>query len=248
MNIHTHKRIAELVDENYAYASVLYYFGIKFYDYDEKTLEQACQEKGLNVHQVVRDLEAVYEQDENYSISLSSLPVDIIIAYLKHTHFQFIKERLPYLGKLIHNLPKHPYSSIVEDLQFVFPLFIEDLIHHIYEEEDDFFSYVLALQEASQNGQPSPKLYYGMEKHSIQEFAMHHDMDDDEMEGIRQITNGYVTEGIDSLHLRVIYAELQKFERDLCVHASVENEILFPKALMLEKEVQKIMRAKVRLN
>jgi len=248
MNIHTQRRIAELVDENYAYASVLYYFGIKFYDYDEKTLEQVCREHGLNVHQVIQDLEAVYEQDEDHLVSLSSLPVDIIIAYLKHTHFQFIKQRLPYLSKLIHNLPKHQYPTIVEDLQFVFPLFIEDLIYHIYEEEDEFFSYVLALQQASHSERLSSNLYLSMEKHSIQEFAMHHDMDDDEMEGIRQITNDYATEGIDSLHLRVIYAELQKFERDLCVHASVENEILFPKALMLEKRVQKLMRAKVRLN
>ncbi|MEO0332543.1 MAG: hypothetical protein AAF223_12810 [Bacteroidota bacterium] len=125
---------------------------------------------------------------------------------------------------------------------------MEELIHHIYEEEDDFFSYVIGLQVASQNGKPTSELYLSMEKRSIQDFAIHHDMDDDEMEGIRQITNGYTTDGIDSLHLRVVYAELQKFERELCVHASVENEILFPKALMLEKQVQKIMRAKVRLN
>ncbi|MEQ9440802.1 MAG: iron-sulfur cluster repair di-iron protein [Cyclobacteriaceae bacterium] len=248
MNINTHKRIAELVDENFAYASVLYYFGIKFYDYDEKTLEQVCQERSLDVHQVIKNLEAVYEQDENQPIAFSSLPVDIIIAYLKHTHFLFIKERLPYLSKLIHHLPKNQHRDIVEDLQFVFPLFVEDLIYHIYQEEDEFFSYVLALQEAAQKAQSSSYLYFGMEKCSIQEFAMHHDMDDDEMEGIRQITNDYTTEGIESLHLRVIYAELQKFERELCVHASVENEILFPKALMLEKQVQKTMRDKVRLN
>ena len=248
MNIHTHRRIAELVDENYAYASVLYYFGIKFYDYDEKTLEQVCHEQGLDVHDVIQDLEAVYEQDEDQIVGLSALPIDVIIAYLKHTHFQFIKERLPYLSKLIHHLPTHQHPEIVEDLQFVFPLFVEELIHHIYEEEDDFFSYVMGLQTASKDGKPTSELYLSMEKRSIQDFAIHHDMDDDEMEGIRQITNGYATDGIDSLHLRVVYAELQKFERELCVHASVENEILFPKALMLEKQVQKIMRAKMRLN
>jgi len=248
MNIHTHKRIAELVDENYAYASVLYYFGIKFYDYDEKTLAQVCRERGLNVHEVIQDLEAIYEQDESQVVSLSALPIDVIIAYLKHTHFQFIKTRLPYLSKLIHNLPALPYSGIVADLQFVFPLFVEDIIRHIYEEEDDFFSYVLNLQLAYRTEKPTTRLYLDMEKCSIQEFAIHHDIDDDEMEGIRQITNNYATEGIDSLHLRVVYAELQKFERELGIHASVENEILFPKALMLEKQVQKIMRAKIRHN
>ena len=77
---------------------------------------------------------------------------------------------------------------------------------------------------------------------------MHHDADDDDMEGIRHITGGYLTDPIDSLHLRVVYAELQQFERELKIHASVENEILFPKALTLEKQVKKTLREKARFN
>jgi len=122
MNIKTNKRISEIVDENYAYASVLYYFGIKFYDYDEKTLEQVCREKGLDAVQVINSLESVTEDFEEDNPALSALPVDVVLEYLKHTHFVFIKERLPYLSKLIKNLPVQNYTAIVEDLQFIFPL------------------------------------------------------------------------------------------------------------------------------
>ena len=46
----------------------------------------------------------------------------------------------------------------------------------------------------------------------------------------------------------VVYAELQSFERELKTHAKIENEILFPKALMLEKQVRKFFKDKARMN
>lgn len=248
MPIDTHQRIADLVDANYAYAAVLYYFGIGFYDYNQKTLEQVCAEKGVKVEQVIASLESVYDQPVAQPIPLASYPIDLVVAYLKHTHFTFIKERLPYLSKLIHNLPDTAHDDAVGDLRFIFPLFVEDLIHHIYQEEDELFSYILSLHQALQEPNLPPHLYYDMEKYAIQDFAIHHDADDDDMEGIRHITNGYDTQRTDNLHLRVVYAELQQFERELKIHASVENEILFPKALMLEKQVKKVLRAKIGLN
>ena len=178
MSIKTNKRITDIVDENYAYASVLYYFGIKFYDYDEKTLEQVCRERGLDVKQVVSSLESVNELEANDYSDLGAYPIDIIVEYLKLAHFTFIKERLPYLDKLIRNLSIEEHQSIVEDLQFIFPLFVEDLIYHIYQEEDELFSFVLSLCEAIRVPQQTNLLYFDLEKYSIQDFAVSHDVDD----------------------------------------------------------------------
>lgn len=248
MPINTHQRIAELVDDNYAYAAVLYHFGIKFYDFDQETLEQACSARGLKVAQVMNGLESVYERSMEGLLPLATYPIDLVVAYLKHTHFLFIKERLPYLSKLIHSLRDADHSEVVKDLRFIFPLFVEDLIHHIYQEEDKLFSYILILHQAYRESNFPQQLYYNLEKYTIQDFAVHHSADDDDMAGIRNITHNYNVHRVSSLHLRVVYAELQRFERDLKVHASVENEILFPKALALEKQVKKALRERVSLN
>ena len=41
----------------------------------------------------------------------------------------------------------------------------------------------------------------------------------------------------DQLALNVLLSKLESFERDLLVHAKLEEQVLIPKALELEKEV-----------
>ena len=244
------KKITELVGENFVFASVLYYFGIKFYDYSEKTLVQVCREKGLSVDVVVSRLESVVKEGEEVDVSLFNYPIDLIIEYLKHSHYIFIKQKLPYIARLIENLkmlfPCH--DQIVEDLKFVFPLFIEDFIHHIYEEEDSLFCYITLLNNSLNQSLNPSKIFYEMEKFSLQEHAIAHDMHDDEMKGIRSITNDYTIPDQRDLHLKVVFEELRAFEKQLISHAGVENEILFPKALLLEKEVRNALMEKIKLN
>jgi regulator of cell morphogenesis and NO signaling len=83
-----------------------------------------------------------------------------------------------------------------------------------------------------------------MEKNSLRNFAMEHEVHDDEMEGIRKITKDYHLTVNAPLHVKVIYTELKAFEKSLQIHARIENEILFPKALSLENKVKQASRAR----
>ncbi len=243
------KRIADLVDQNYVHAYVLFYFGIRFYEYSEFTLEQVCQQKGLKVDQVVKELEAPAHLQEA-DIPLVSYPIDLIIEYLKHSHFLFIKHKLPYIARLVESFKAihEDYASIERDLKLVFPLFVEDFIEHIYEEEDTLFHFILALERAAKGNYVPSKLFYLLEKNSVQKFAMEHEAHDDEMEGIRKITRGYVVSADTPLHVKVIYNELKAFEKSLITHARIENEILFPKAMAMENKVRKAFADKTILN
>jgi regulator of cell morphogenesis and NO signaling len=243
------KRISELIEENYVHAYVLFYFGIRFDKYSEHTLEQACIEKGLKVGQVVRELESPSHLKEE-DLPLFSYPIDLIIEYLKHSHFLFIKHKLPYIARLAENFKADHdvYKSVERDLKIVLPLFIEDFIHHIYEEEDTLFGYIKTLERASKGTYVPTKLYQVMERFSIQKFAVEHESHDDEMQGIRRITNDYALKSDAPLSVKVIYNELRDFEKSLITHARIENEILFPKAMMLETKVKQIFVERIRFN
>jgi regulator of cell morphogenesis and NO signaling len=242
-------RITDLVDQNYVYAYVLFYFGIRFFDYSEQTLEQVCIEKGLRVDQVVRELESPTHLAEA-DLPLVSYPIDLIIEYLKHSHFLFIKHKLPYIAGLVESFKaNHPdFATVEKDLKTVFPLFVEDFIEHIYEEEDTLFVYIQVLERAMKGKYNSGRLFFMMEKNSVQKFAMGHEAHDDEMEGIRRITNDYHIDADGPLHVKVIYNELKAFEKSLITHARIENEILFPKAMALENKVKQFFFEKVKNN
>ena len=239
-----------MVDENYIYASVLYYFGIKFFDYTEETLAQVCQSKGLDLGLIVKQLDSVNEVNGATPEALMALPVDVILEYLRHNHHIFIKHRLPYISRLIENLTPgaSPATQTILDLKFVFPLFVEDFIHHIYEEEDTLFHYIRLLNNTWMHKLYHGKLYFEMEKYALQQFALEHSTQDDEMNGIRSITHDYDMTNMQNLHLKVVFAELQAFEKELKVHAKIEDEVLFPKALNLEKAVKHMFASKVHLN
>ena len=231
------RTITDLVSENHIRASVLYYFGVNFYDYKVETLEEVCQKLGLNSESVIQGLELVVDQKEYTQKQLKAYPIALIIEYLKHAHYLFVKKRLPYIGQLIDGIDEvsEGYQTLSTDLKSIFPLFVEDFIHHIYEEEDTIFSYISKLGRFLDNNEAASATYYLMERFSVREFAMEHEVHENEMEGFRKFTNQYQYCQKASLHIKVLFTELERFERDLLIHAKIEDEILFPKAMQLER-------------
>lgn len=242
------KKINELVTENYVYAAVLHYFGIEFYNYSDNTLAQVCKARNLNVDKVVSSLEAIHQQPKK--LPLNTYPIDLVVEYLRHAHYVFINEKLPYMASLIEHLDPQQigHTNTIRDLQLLFPLFTDDFIHHIHEEEDTFFRYIMLLLNASQGNYNASKLHYEMEKNQVHLLAIEHDTHDDEMKGIRDITSNYHLDNNAHLHLRVLFMELQALERDLRVHAQIENQILFPKALQLEFKVKQMLKQRSNCN
>lgn len=231
------RTITDLVSENHVRASVLYYFGVKFYDYKLETLEEVCAKLGINPDSLIGSLELVLDEKESTQKQLKAYPAELVVEYLKHAHYLFIKKRLPYLAQLIDGIVdvNYRYQSLSTDLKSVFPMFVEDFIHHIHEEEDTMFAYVDRLSRFVNDEKPSSETYYLMEQFSVHEFAVGHEVHENEMEGFRKFTNNYKYCDEADLHIKVLYTELQRFEKDLLIHAKIENEILFPKAMELER-------------
>ena len=242
------KSVEHLVQENFVYAKVLDYFGIKFYEERDKTLHQVCADNDINLEHFLNILEKSENRKSQEYLDLRNYPARLIVEYLKHAHQIFIKDTLPYLLKKIDELENDHANEKTHDLKVVMPMFVEDFIHHIYEEEDRFFTFVAELENALKEKNISPKFLKEFEDFSIQEFALHHNDSDNEMKGIRGITNFYNTAEINDPRLAVVIKELKKFDDELTLHANIENDILFPKALHLEKQVKAMLALKTGLN
>ena len=135
------KTIREVVDENYVYARALHYLGIDFFVHPDLKLKEVCAEKGLEREQVIQSF---YAFDSNPRLSfkqLKSYPIELLVEFLKHAHHLFIKDKLPYIVHLAKSL------NGSSGMQALLPEFIEDLIRHIYEEEDQLFEHICELEK-----------------------------------------------------------------------------------------------------
>jgi regulator of cell morphogenesis and NO signaling len=247
------KNLQQLVEENYIFGSILHFFGIDFYKHPDETLEKVCARRHLSTQVIARELLSRRQQERVSPLSLlASYPVDMVIGHLRQSHRQFTRRRLPYVASLIQgadlaSLPP-PYVDIVADLQLAFPLFAEDFIKHIFREETELFDHITLLDDAFYGVAPLPKVFYALQKVSIQDFAHAHGTDDDDMKGIRELTQHYAVSASAPLIVRVLYAELQGFEEELRLHAAIEDDLLLAKALVLEQKVKKLVAEKAKLN
>lgn len=241
--------IGDLVSENHVFAAVLHYFGISFFRHERNSLEEVCREFKVNPSQVVAELESWALSPDPTPEELYLHPIEVLVGYLKKKHRYFMRQELPFLSSMVSGIQAEPsYESLLSDLRLMFPLFADDFIHHIHEEEDTLFERIHFLQEIERNRLPLHQAVKVFNVASIIELAEEHEAHDDEMEGIRKLTANYTLNDGAPIAIKVLYHELQKLERELIIHAKIENDLLFPKAMELEKEVKRNLLQKIKSN
>jgi regulator of cell morphogenesis and NO signaling len=233
------RTISSIVDENYIYARALSCLGIEFYLNPNKLLGEICKEKGLNHEKVVKSF---YAFDQINRVSLKALekyPLEILMQYLRHSHHLFIKDRLPYIAKLLKAYGHE------HDLKTIFPDFIEEFIEHIHQEEDELFGKVEDLLKIDQHKTNNPAVLW-LKHDDLSVFRAHQEHEEeDELNGLRELIEENKPTGI---HWRVIISELRAFDREMLYHAQIENKIFFPKAIQLEAKVKENMTLLIRQN
>ncbi|MCH7403154.1 hemerythrin domain-containing protein [Belliella kenyensis] len=243
------RQIKDLISDNYVFAAVLHYFGINFYQFEESLLKDVCAQFKLNPKQLTEELESWAVVKEPTKEELFLHPIEVLIAYLKRKHYFFVRQELPFLANMVSGIEsKDEYALILADLKIMFPLFVEDFIHHIHEEESSVFQRIKLLQEIEVGDFGVRDSLKILESKPISSLAHAHEDHDDEMEGIRKLTNDYNLPQDAPLSMKILYNELQNFERELIIHATIEDDLLFPKAIQLEREVLRKIKKKINSN
>ncbi|TAF74268.1 MAG: iron-sulfur cluster repair di-iron protein [Bacteroidetes bacterium] len=240
------KTLEQLINENHHLAAALHFLGIQFEHYTEFTLSEICQKKGIALDFVEQKIKDFLTSNYN-EVKFDSLSVDLIIEYLKHAHYIFIKQRLPFIVDIVKKFDGD-FPEIKNELKLVFPLFVEDFVSHIYEEEDTLFNYIQLMHKSLEDVSLINKVQAKMMENSIKQFQSEHEIHDDHLKGLRNLTNEFEIKPAYDLGTKVVLAELKKLDEELRYHAKIENNILFPRALELERSVLARVRSKIALN
>ncbi|MDX1759624.1 MAG: hemerythrin domain-containing protein, partial [Arenibacter algicola] len=91
--------------------------------------------------------------------------------------------------------------------------------------------------QSKQYGSTLAEQHFGTIQNPIQMMMMEHENEGDRFRLIEELSNNYIPPADACNTYRVTFSLLQEFEEDLHRHIHLENNILFPKAIALEKEL-----------
>src|ERR1035437_5590801 len=99
----TEQTLASLVATNYQSASVLEKYQLDFCCNGKRTLEEACNEKGLPLSKVTAELEQLGGQMENH-LPFEEMTAEELIGYILIHHHFYVKQALPRIRQHIEKV------------------------------------------------------------------------------------------------------------------------------------------------
>jgi len=90
---------------------------------------------------------------------------------------------------------------------------------------------------ATENHQPLQAAHFGTVQNPVAMMESEHEEVGEKLAEIRSLTNQFLLPEGACGSYSVLYRLLEEFEEDLHLHVHLENNILFPKAIKLEKEI-----------
>ncbi len=221
-------------------AQVFKKYGLDFCCGGKKTVKEACAEKGLDVTKVEKELQQADTMQSSRPLPYGDWSLDFLADYIVNTHHSYVHKNLPdikaYAEKVmrVHG-NRHPELSRIH--QLVEGIYAE-LMAHMVKEEKVLFPYIKELVAVKNNTRPLHAAAFGTVQNPINMMEMEHELVGKNLEEIRQLSNNYLLPEDACASYSLLYRMLDEFEDDLHLHIHLENNILFPKALEIEKNLQ----------
>jgi regulator of cell morphogenesis and NO signaling len=233
------RTIGEIVAEDYRTAGVFKKFGLDFCCGGSTLVREACHNKGIEIDKLIDELQAATTEGDD-SHNYNEWSPELLIDYIEQRHHQFVRTKLPEIETYAKKVAK-VHGSRHEELDEIRDEFLnlkDDMLSHLEKEEQMLFPYIKELVgrvNAGEKQQERPT--FGAVENPVRLMEIEHDEAGDAMEKIQQLSNNFTPPEDACATYRVLFQNLKGFQEDLHKHVHLENNILFPKALDLEKRL-----------
>lgn len=233
------KTIGEIVADDFRSAAVFKKYGIDFCCKGKRSIEDACEAKKINPGDIYRDLENV-ASTTGQNTDFNSWPLDLLADYVEKVHHRYIEEKTPSLLQFLNKIAK-VHGGRHPELFEVYELFDEsakELAAHLKKEELILFPFIRQMVNTEREGSTLDTPHFGTVENPVEMMKDEHSAEGERFEKIAKLTNGYTTPEDACSTYNVSFRMLEEFENDLHKHIHLENNILFPKAIELEKKIR----------
>ncbi len=217
-------KMITLIAEEYPLIQVMTRFGIRM-GFGDKTVAEVCEEADVDCTTFLAVVNFVVEGFTTFDTS-KSLSIKSLMHYLKQSHIYFLEYCLPMIRrKLLDgiNLNTGDVSFLI--LKF-FDEYYREVKTHMDYEEKTVFKYI----ESMLNG-IHPSGFH------IATYSEHHEQVADKLGELKNIIIKYCPQSADANLLNDALYSIFRCERELENHCKVEDYLLVPEIMRLEKEL-----------
>lgn len=232
------KTIGSFVAEDFRTAAVFSKYRIDFCCKGNRTVTEVCEKQNIDADTLLENVLQVAQSENNGSIDFNSWPLDLLADYIEKTHHRYVEEKtnvlLPFLDKLckVHGA-NHPELFRINEL---FIGCAGELSQHMKKEELILFPFVKRMVKTKESDGILSQPSFVTVSNPIAMMMHEHDNEGERFREIAELTNNYTPPADACTTYKVTFAMLKEFEADLHKHIHLENNILFPKAVVLEKD------------
>lgn len=204
-----------------------------------RPLAEACAQKGIDPATLLSELADAANAEQPAAMDFSQATSTELIRHIVATHHAYIRGELPRLLPMAKRVaakhgPNHPeFIEIERQLGQL----ADELTFHLTKEERILFPYIEALDAHRNGNAPVPQACFASVESPIQAMIAEHEAAGELLDNMRSTTAGF-TPPVDACPTLVgLLDGLDAFERDLHRHVHLENNLLFPLAIEMEKAV-----------
>ncbi|MGB4205176.1 MAG: iron-sulfur cluster repair di-iron protein [Bacteroidales bacterium] len=238
MKITKESIIGELVALDYRTASVFKNNKIDFCCNGNRTIEDACNQKQIEYSTLLQQLDQIVSGNKESGVDYNSWPLDLLADYIEKKHHRYVDTKIqeikPYLEKVIKVHSGH-HPELIE-IGKLFEESADELTKHMKKEELMLFPHIRKMVQAEHSGS-KVQAPFGTVQNPIKMMMLEHDNEGERFRKISSLSDNYTPPADACNTYRVTYSLLKEFEDDLHLHIHLENNILFPKAIILEESL-----------
>ena len=228
--------VRDIALENPQSIRVFERFGIDYCCGGRKPLAEACSAGNLNVEVVLAALNAGAETTAETSVDWNQASLRALIEHIVATHHVYVKQELPRLAVLAQKVVNRHGDTQAHllALQIAVGKLDAELTPHLQKEELILFPYIAKLEAAIDSaGVSNCGCVFGA-LNPIAMMTSEHEAAGAVLAGDSGIERELYDAGGGVPDISAYYQGLKEFQKDLHQHIHLENNILFPRAVMME--------------
>ena len=240
MTLSADQVVRDIAIENPATVRVFESLGIDYCCGGKRPLREACERAKVPVERALELLAGTSTPaSPEDAARWKDAKLADLAAYIVEQHHAFVRREAPRLEALTGKVAekhgeRNPELSSIRDL---FAAIAQELFAHMMKEENLLFPYLSQMESAVLAGEPVPPPFFGSVQNPIARMLAEHDDAGELLAQIRKLAGGFHPPDDACPSYRALYHGLEEFERDLHHHIHLENNILFPRAVNLERDV-----------